>query len=83
MGYLLVNLIRTGINELSSPEFVVKVCDNPPKVVFDDEGAIPDDFKEEETIVTISKDALRRAMLDDGEVIPGCHLERGKRLKIS
>lgn len=31
----------------------------------------------------IRKDALRRAMLDDGEIIPGCHLEKGKRLKIS
>ena len=27
-NYLLVNMIRTGINELASPEFVVKVCDN-------------------------------------------------------
>ena len=81
--YLTVQLIRTGINELSSPEFVVKVCDNPPKVILDDEDAIPDDYKEEETVVTIRKDALRRAMLDDGEIIPGCHLEKGKRLKIS
>ena len=82
-NYLLVNMIRTGINELASPEFVVKVCDNPPKVILDDEDAIPDDYKEEETIVTIRKDVLRRAMLDDGEIIPGCHLEKGKRLKIS
>ena len=82
-NYLLVNMIRTGINELASPEFVVKVCDNPPKVILDDEEAIPDDYKEAETVVTIRKDALRRAMLDDGEIIPGCHLEKGKRLKIS
>lgn len=82
-NYLLVNLIRTGISELSSPEFVVKVCDNPPKVILDDEEAIPDEFKEEETVVTIRKDALRRAMLEDGEIVPGCHLEKGKRLKIS
>lgn len=81
--YLLVNLLRTGIHELSSPEFVVKVCDNPPRVVLDDEEAIPDEFKQEETVITIRKDALRRAMLEDGEVIPGCHLEQGKRLKIA
>ena len=36
-----MNMIRTGINELASPEFVVKVCDNPPKVILDDEDAIP------------------------------------------
>ena len=82
-NYLLVNMLRTGINELSSPEFVVKVCDNPPKVILDDEDAIPDDYKEEETVVSIKKAELRSAMLDDGEIIPGCHLEKGKRLKIS
>lgn len=81
-GYLLVQLIRTGINELSSPEFVVKVCDNPPRVILDDEDEIPDDFKDEETVVTIRKDALRKAMLEDGEIIAGCHLERLKRLSI-
>ena len=39
--YLLLQQIRTGINEVSSPEFVVKVRDNPPKVILDDEDAIP------------------------------------------
>ena len=74
-------MIRTGIHEVSSPEFVVKVCDNPPHVVLDDESAIPDSFKTEETIVTLRKDDLRRAMLD-GEVIPGAHLDASKRLSI-
>ena len=81
--YLLVQLIRTGVDELQSPEFVVKVCDNPPRVILDDEAAIPEQFKTEETVVTIRKDELRIAMMCDGEIIPGCHLEKGKRLKIS
>lgn len=80
--YLLVQLIRTGTNELSSAEFVVKVCDNPPRTIIDDEDAIPDDFKEEETVISIKKAELRSAMLD-GEIIPGAHLEKGKRLKFS
>ena len=80
-GYLLVQLIRTGINELSSPEFVVKLCDNPPRVILDDEAAIPDEFKEKETVVTIRKDEMRKIMLD-GEIIAGAHLERQKRLSI-
>ena len=80
-GYLLVQLIRTGITELSSPEFVVKLCDNPPRVILDDEAAIPDEFKEEETVVTIRKDEMRKIMLD-GEIIAGAHLERQKRLSI-
>ena len=82
-GYLLVNLIRTGIAEVDSPEFVIRILDNPPKVIFDDEDAIPKAYKQRETVITIRKDALRRAMLDDGEIIPGCHLEKGKRLNIS
>jgi hypothetical protein len=80
--YLLVQLIRTGTNELSSAEFVVKVCDNPPRTIIDDEDAIPDDYKEEETVISIKKAELRSAMLD-GEIIPGAHLEKGKRLKFS
>ena len=80
--YLLVQLIRTGTNELSSAEFVVKVCDNPPRTIIDDEEAIPDDYKEEETVISIKKAELRSAMLD-GEIIPGAHLEKGKRLKFS
>lgn len=81
-GYLLVQLIRTGTHELSSPEFVVKVCDNPPRVILDDESAIPDEYKEAETVITIKKTELRSAMLD-GEIIPGAHLEKAKRLKFS
>ena len=81
--YLLVQLIRAGIDEIQSPEFVVKVCDNPPRVILDDEEAIPEQFKEQETVVTILKNELRIAMVCDGEVIPGCHLEKGKCLNIS
>ncbi len=80
--YLLVQLIRTGTHELSSAEFVVKVCDNPPRTVIDDEDAIPDDYKEAETVINIKKAELRSAMLD-GEIIPGVHLEKAKRLKFS
>ena len=80
--YLLVQMIRTGIDEIQSPEFVVKVCDNPPRVILDDEEAIPEQFKEQETVVTILKNELRIAMMCDGEIIPGCHLERLKRLNI-
>lgn len=42
---------------------------------------IPDDFKVEETIISVRKDEVRKAMLD-GEIIPGAHLERGRRLPI-
>lgn len=79
--YLLVNLLRTGIAEISSPEFVVRVRDNPPRVVLDDEEAIPKAFKQKETIISIRKDEIRRALLA-GESVKGAHLERDKRLAI-
>ena len=80
-GYLLVELIRTGISEIDSPEFVIRVRDNPPKVVLDDESALPKAFKKRETIITILKQEIRKSLLD-GETIPGAHLEREKRLAI-
>ena len=80
-GYLLVQLIRTGIGEVDSPEFVIRVRDNPPKVIFDDEDAIPKSYKQRETVITIRKDEIRKTLLD-GKTVPGAHLEREKRLAI-
>ena len=79
--YLLVQLVRTGITEIDSPEFVIRTRDNPPRTVIDDEDAIPKAFKVKETIVTIRKDEIRKRLLD-GEEVPGAHLERDKRLVI-
>ena len=79
--YLLVQLLRVGIHQVESPEFVIRIRDNPPKVVFDDETVIPDAFKREEVIVSVRKDEIRKSLLD-GREVPGAHLERGKTLSI-
>ena len=80
-GYLLVQLLRVGIYDIESPEFVIRVRDNPPKVVLDDETVVPDDYRREEIVISIRKDDIRKALLDGVEV-PGTHLEREKRLVI-
>ena len=80
-GYLLVELLRTGITEVDSPEFVIRVRDNPPKVILDDENALPKRFIHRETIITIRKDEIRKSLLD-GKTVTGAHLEREKRLAI-
>jgi hypothetical protein len=80
-GYLLVQLLRVGIHEIESPEFVIRVRDNPPKVILDDENAVPASFRREEILISIRKDDLRKALLD-GQAVPGAHLERDKRLVI-
>jgi hypothetical protein len=79
--YLLVQLLRVGIHEIDSPEFVIRVRDNPPKVILDDETVIPGTFRREEIVVSIRKDDIRKTLLD-GQVVPGAHLEREKRLVI-
>ena len=80
-GYVLVNLLRTGITEIDSPEFVIRVQDNPPKVILDDEDAVPSAFKLTETVTTIRKAEIRKLLLD-GQTIAGAHLESEKRLSI-
>jgi hypothetical protein len=79
--YLLVQLLRVGIQEIESAEFVIRLRDNPPRVVFDDETQVPVMFKREEIVVSIRKDEIRKTLLD-GQDVPGAHLERIKRLVI-
>lgn len=80
-GYVLVQLIRTGITEIDSPEFVIRVQDNPPKVILDDEDLIPKAFKQTESVTTIRKADIRKSLLD-GKTVAGAHLESEKRLAI-
>ena len=80
-GYLLVQLLRVGIHEIDSPEFVIRVRDNPPKVVLDDDTLVPDGFKRQELMVSIRKDEIRKVLLE-GQDVPGAHLDREKRLII-
>lgn len=79
--YLIQQLTRVGLYEIDTPEFAIRVRDNPPRVVLDNEELVPDAYKEEEIVVNLRKDELRRAMLE-GEIIPGVHLERSQRLAI-
>ena len=80
-GYVLVNLLRTGITEIDSPEFVIRIRDNPPKVILDDEEAIPKAYLHKETVVTVMKAEIRKSLLE-GKTVAGAHLESEKRLTI-
>jgi len=82
--YLLVNMNAHGISEITAPDhtFTAKVKKNPPKLIVDDESAIPSEF-----MITppppppqIDKAAVKAA-LKTGEVL-GAHLEQGERLEI-
>lgn len=80
--YLLENMMATGISKIECPYFKLSVRDNPQSVVIDDAEAIPDDYlREVPASYTLDKVMMKSAM-QDGFVIPGAHLERGKRLEI-
>lgn len=81
--YLQYQMERTGITKIECPYFKLAVRDNPPSVVIDQEGSIPERFMRvpEPPPPAPDKKAIAEA-LKHGEDVPGAHLERGKRLEI-
>lgn len=82
-AYLKDNMQRTGITKIESPYFALTLKNNPPRVVIDDESAIPSIFMVEPLPPAPSPDKkLIGDKLKAGEDVPGCHLEQGQRLEI-
>jgi hypothetical protein len=80
--YLKIQMERINIREIRSPQFIIKVKQNPPKVILDDESAIPEAFKREESVIHVDKNGIRQALLS-GRPVQGAHLEQETRLDIS
>jgi len=79
--YLIFNLNQCRIKEIkTSPYFLIKLKENPPSVVIDNENEIPKDFRKVEIIENIDKIAISKA-LKNGDLVPGAHLEN--KLSIS
>ena len=84
-NYLLENMVALGWEEISCPEFVVKLANNPPKVEIDDDveiGNLADDWVTTKVTKTPDKKALKAA-LESGIKIRGIRIVRGKRLKFA
>lgn len=80
--YLKTQMERTGITEIKSPYFVMKLQDNPAKVVIDYEAALPDDcWRLIPAKLEPDKKAIK-AKLDAGENLSAAHLEKSKRLVV-
>lgn len=75
--YLKTNMEKTGITEITCPQFSLKIKRNPPAVCVFDEGAIPVEYKKEKTVITIDKAAIKR---DGG--CEGAIIESSTRLEI-
>lgn len=85
--YLLQNMRAASMTKIDSPELVVSIKKNPPRVVIMDEAQVPAEFKvtpppapppEPRPDKNLIADAIKA-----GTQVPGCYLEQGVRLVIS
>lgn len=75
--YLRFNMERSGITEISCPEFVVKLG-KPSKVceIFD-EAKVPGKYKVRKVTISIDKNTIKKA-INSGENIEGARIVDGK-----
>lgn len=82
-AYLQTQMERTGISKIECPYFKIAVRDNPPAVVIDVDASIPDRFMRQPDPPPPAPDKKAIAdALKQGEEVPGCHLERSRRIEI-
>lgn len=84
--YLLMNMQMAGVQKIECPYFSLAVRENPAKVIVDDEKQIPAAYMTDPAPPPPpepkpDKKLIAKA-LKDGHDVPGCRLERGKRLEI-
>lgn len=77
--YLLTNMEKADIKEISCPQFVIRLRKNPESVEIYDEDVIPEEYTQ--TKVEISKQAIRLAIAGGMEV-PGARLVQKNSLSI-
>jgi hypothetical protein len=69
-------MLAADLAKIELPEATVSTRKVAPKVVIDDEAAIPADFLITKTVKTPDKPAVKFA-LESGEAVPGAHLTNG------
>lgn len=74
--YLRENMEAAGMTKISCPLFTITLAKGREVVVVDDENAIPDELMRVKTEIAPDKTAIANK-IKAGEVVPGCHLERG------
>lgn len=74
--YLRENMEAAGMTKISCPLFTITLAKGREVVVVDDENAIPDELMRVKTEIAPDKAAIANK-IKAGEVVPGCHLERG------
>ena len=74
-------LIATGTDKLRTGKTVVSLKKPTYSTVVDNESEIPDEFKEAKLEYKVDKTAIKKAILETGEVIPGVHLQKKQGVK--
>lgn len=81
--YLAEACERVGIESIRGIYANISFKTNPPKVVFDDESLIPEEYITEKVKVekSISKTKIKDA-IQSGIEVPGAHLEQERKIQI-
>ncbi len=79
--YLKAEMERTGLKPKAA-DLALRLQANPPSVVVEDETQIPALYKHTETVTTILKAEISKA-LKAGEAVSGAHLEQSRHLVIA
>lgn len=80
--YLLHNMQRCEISEISCPHFVIKVKQCPPSVVVAEGAAIPDEYMRPPKAPEPDKTKLKNAILKEGMAFDGVSIINNQRLEI-
>jgi hypothetical protein len=81
--WLLQNMEVCKISKIECPAFTISLKANPPKVMIDDEKAIPGQFLVVPDLPPPSPDKKAiAAELKAGREVAGCHLAQSKRIEI-
>lgn len=79
--YLLGELVKTGLRPKAA-DVAMRVQNNPPAVILDDETRIPEHYRRTQLVTTLLK-AEMAAALKAGQAIAGAHLEQSQRVVIA
>lgn len=79
--YLQKNMVNCGINEISCPQFVIKLKKCPWSTEITNEEFIPEKYKKHKDVVTLDRMKLKEDMLS-GIEIPGAIIKQNTRIEI-
>lgn len=80
-GYLLENMVRSGISQIKSPFFTVSTRKCPPRPVVVDEGLVPQEYIKVVEMVSVDMEKVKQDICSGIEV-PGCRLEQATTITI-